>query len=104
MQLIMNLDELRIDSTRHQKKGLHFILASVIIWLLVGIIHSTKMSIEAKNFCRFSATTPLIPIAYAIAKMIKSDFTHKSNPLLLAYCLIQIPLLLPWYLPNGNWN
>ena len=33
----MSLDELRIDIAKKQKKGLPFICASVIIWLLILI-------------------------------------------------------------------
>jgi hypothetical protein len=77
----MNLEEMRVDSAIHQKKGLHFILASVLIWLAVSIIHSTKLPIETKNLYTFCATAPLMPIAFAISKIIKVDFTHKSNPL-----------------------
>lgn len=35
----MNLEELRLHCAIKQKKGLHFILASVIIWCAVLIVH-----------------------------------------------------------------
>ena len=41
----MNLDELRLDCAVKQKKGLHFILASIIIWFAVLIIHLTSLPI-----------------------------------------------------------
>jgi len=34
----MDLDLLRIDVSKMSKKGLHFILASVIIWCAVSVI------------------------------------------------------------------
>ena len=43
------LQELIKDCSRRQKKGLHFILASVVIWALLLVIHLTHLSIEQKN-------------------------------------------------------
>jgi hypothetical protein len=77
----MNLDEMRVDSAIKQKKGLHFILASVIIWTAVLVIHLTTLPILAKNLLTFCFTAPLMPLAYMISKIIKVDFTNKANPL-----------------------
>jgi hypothetical protein len=77
----MNLDEMRVDSAIKQKKGLHFILASVIIWTAVFVIHLTTLPILAKNLLTFCFTAPLMPLAYMISKIIKVDFTNKDNPL-----------------------
>lgn len=38
-KLVLGLKELRIDNIIKQKKGLHFILASIIIWGAVFGIH-----------------------------------------------------------------
>jgi hypothetical protein len=77
----MNLDEMRVDSAIKQKKGLHFILASVIIWTAVLIVHLTTLPILAKNLLTFCFTAPLMPLAFMISKIIKVDFTNKDNPL-----------------------
>ncbi|MFQ9186421.1 DUF7010 family protein [Agathobacter rectalis] len=31
----MNLEELKEDCSQKQKKGIHFIIASIVIWLLL---------------------------------------------------------------------
>lgn len=77
----MNLEELKIDCAIKQKKGLHFILASIVIWTLVAIIHITDLPILTKNMLTFSATAPLVPIAYFISKFINVKFSDKTNPL-----------------------
>ena len=77
----MNLDEMRVDSAIKQKKGLHFILASVIIWTAVLVVHLTTLPILAKNLLTFCFTAPLMPLAFMISKIIKVDFTNKDNPL-----------------------
>ncbi len=77
----MNLEELRLDCSIKQKNGLHFILASIIIWCAVWVIHLTSLPILTKNLFTFCCTAPLMPLAYMISKAIKVDFTNKENPL-----------------------
>lgn len=77
----MNLDEMRFDSAYKQKKGLHFILASIIIWTAVFLVHSTDLPILTKNLLTFCFTAPLLPLAFAISKLIRVDFSNKDNPL-----------------------
>jgi hypothetical protein len=77
----MNLDEMRFDSAYRQKKGLHFILASILIWTAVFIVHLTDLPILTKNLLTFCFTAPLLPLAFAISKVIRVDFTNKGNPI-----------------------
>nr|WP_269205802.1 hypothetical protein [Clostridium botulinum] len=63
------------------KKGLHFILASIIIWSILVIIHLTLLPSLTKNLLNFCATAPLMPLAFLISKIIKADFQSKENPL-----------------------
>lgn len=77
----MNLEKLRIDCAIKQKKGLHFILASIIIWGLVAVIHKLDMPILTKNLWTFCATAPLLPLAYGISKLIRVKFSDADNPL-----------------------
>ncbi len=73
--------ELREDCARKQKLGLHFIMASVIIWCAVAIIHATNLPIVTKNFFTLCCSAPLMPMAFGISKLIKVDFQNKDNPL-----------------------
>ena len=75
------LNELRRDCAKQQKKGLHFILASIIIWVAVWIVHLTDLPIETKNILTFCVACPLMPLAWMISKLIHVDFQGKSNPL-----------------------
>lgn len=101
----MNLDEMRLDCSIKQKKGLHFILASIIIWAAVTGIHLTSLPILSKNLLTFCFTAPLMPLAYMISRMIKVDFTNKGNPLTslgLLFSLNQMIYLLiaMWVYPT----
>ena len=93
----MNLSELKLDCATKQKKGLHFILGSIVIWALVAIVHMTELPILTKNMLTFCATAPLVPLAYFISRLIKVEFSDKKNPLNnlgLLFSLNQILYLL----------
>jgi len=101
----MNLEEMRFDCAVKQKKGLHFILASILIWAAVFAVHLSALPILTKNLLTFCFTAPLMPIAYMISKVIKVDFTHKSNPLtnlglLFSFNQILYLLIAMWVYPT----
>ncbi len=97
----MNLEEMRVNCASKQKKGLHFILASVIIWAAIFVVHFTSLPILTKNFLTFCFTAPLMPLAYMISKLIKVDFTNKENPLTNLGLLFSLNQLL--YLLIAMW-
>lgn len=77
----MNLNELRNDCSLKQKKGLHFIIASIIVWTAILCVHLIQVPILTKNLITFCCTAPLMPLSYLISKIIKVDFQNKDNPL-----------------------
>lgn len=77
----MSLEELKLDCINKQKKGLHFILGSILIWTIIAVIHQTDLPILTKNMLTFCATAPLVPIAYVISRLINIEFSDKNNPL-----------------------
>lgn len=77
----MNLDELRNDIAEKQKKGLPFICASVIIWLLILVVVSLKLPVQQQNILVFCCSCPLIPLAWGVGKIIRVDIFDKSNEL-----------------------
>lgn len=80
-ELFATVKKLRIDCAVRQKKGLHFIVASVLIWFGVLLIHASALPIENKNFYTFVCSAPLMPLAMMIAKLFHIDFKSKDNPL-----------------------
>ena len=97
----MNLDEMRLDGAIKQKKGLHFILASVILWSAVLAVHLTTLNILTKNLLTFIFTAPLMPLAFVISRIIKADFTNKDNPLTNLGVLFSVNQML--YLLIAMW-
>ncbi|MGE5740506.1 MAG: DUF7010 family protein, partial [Candidatus Aminicenantes bacterium RBG_16_66_30] len=60
---MLSLIELRTDCAIKQKRGLHFILASVVIWSAVLVVHLSRLPILTKNLLTFCCTAPLMPLA-----------------------------------------
>ena len=77
----MSLEELKKDCSIKQKKGIHFIIASVIIWGMVLVVQLTNLPMLTKNFLTFCCTAPLLPLSFLISKILKIQFQDKSNPL-----------------------
>ena len=93
----MDLNELRRDCAIKQKKGLPFIMASVLIWTGILCVHLTGLPIVTKNLLTFCCTGPLLPLAFGISKLIGVDFQGKDNPLTklgMIFTLNQILYLL----------
>lgn len=97
----MTLEELRIDCAIKQKKGLHFILASIIIWSAVLVVQMMDIPILTKNLYTFCCTAPLMPIAFFISKVINVDFQNKENPLTNLGVLFSVNQIL--YLLIAMW-
>lgn len=75
------MEELRNKIAIEQKKGLPFIITSIIIWLLISIVSVLNISIATKNLLVFCCSCPLLPISWIIGKIMKIDIFSKENPL-----------------------
>ena len=92
-----SLEQVKKACARGQKRGLHFIMASVIIWTLVFIVQLTKLPIETKNLLTFCCTCPLMPLAWMLSKPLGITFSDKENPLSplgIVLSVAQVPYLL----------
>ena len=76
-----DLETLRNEIVIKQKKGLPFIGASVVIWLLILIVIILDLPQDKENLLVFCCSCPLLPISWIIGKVIKVDIFDKSNPL-----------------------
>lgn len=77
----IDLENARLDCAIKQKRGLHFILSSILIWSMILVVQLLDISILRKNLLVFCCTVPLMPVAFIISKVIKVDFQNKENPL-----------------------
>ena len=90
----MELNDLIKDCAQRQKRGLHFIMASVVIWGLILAVQLTDLTIEQKNLFTFCCSAVLFPLAWGLSKVLKIDFEGKGNPLTKAGILFSINQML----------
>lgn len=96
-----NLDALRNDCIIKQKRGLHFIFTSVIIWIGILLVNLSPMPLLTKNLFTFVCTALLLPIAFLMSKLLKIDFQNKDNPLTVLGVLLSSNQIL--YLLIAMW-
>lgn len=78
----MTIDEMRTDLSSRTKRGISFILASIILWMGITVVWLLPIeNILMQNLLTFCCSAPLMPIAFAFSKLIKADFSVKDNPL-----------------------
>lgn len=77
----MSLDNLRDDIATKQKKGLPFIMASVVVWIFITVIAILNIDINLKNLLVFCCSIPMLPLAWLIGKKMKVDIFSNENPL-----------------------
>ena len=80
MNAKLDFKQLKTDMARKQRRGLHFILASVFIWILVACVHATGLDPLTKNLLTFCCTAPLVPFAWIISRFIGVEFSDKESP------------------------
>jgi len=91
------LEHIKRNCASNQRRGLHFIMASVIIWAMVAVVHFTHLPIGTRNLLTFVCTCPLMPLAWLISKPLGITFSDKDNPLSslgIVLSVAQIPYLL----------
>ncbi|MBQ9535755.1 MAG: hypothetical protein IJU78_07930 [Clostridia bacterium] len=77
----MSLNELKNDLAKKQKKGLPFICASIVIWLLILAVTALKLPVLRQNMLVFCCACPLMPLAWVMGKLMRVDIFDKSNEL-----------------------
>ncbi len=80
-ELTKSLKLLILDGSVKQKKGIHFICASMIIWTLIIIIFNLDMSQFSRNVLACWCSGLLMPSALLFSKIFHIDFQNKGNPL-----------------------
>lgn len=64
-----------------QKCGAHFISASLLIWIFIGVVNFLDMPQYYKNALSLYSSALLVPLALLFSKIYKIKFSDKDNPL-----------------------
>ena len=77
-----SLDSLKKENIEIQKKGLPFIMASVVIWMIIFILQLGDRAVYRTNVYTFMCSCLLMPLAFFFSGIIKADIFKKTdNPL-----------------------
>lgn len=77
-----DLRDLKRESIELQKRGLPFMMASVVLWAMITGIQMTALTTAQKNMGAFFCSVLLMPMAWLFAKFMKADlFAKKDNPI-----------------------
>ena len=99
---IDGLNALRKDAAIIQKRGLPFMMASVVLWTAITISRIVMTDVNAMNFFTFMVSGFLMPLASIFGKLMKADIYRKSNnPINRLGFLCNINQFL--YLPIAMW-
>ena len=95
---VERLNTLKKDVQRSQKKGLPFIMASVVIWGLIFIARLISKDLRTANLATFICCCLLIPMAFLFSKSLKAEIFRKTgnpiNGLIILSTLNQLLYLL----------
>ena len=79
---VHQLNKLKKDAQETMRKGLPFVLASVVIWILILAVQFISNDIRTVNLCTFVCCCLLMPLAILFARIVKADIFKKMvNPL-----------------------
>ncbi|MBQ9489083.1 MAG: hypothetical protein IJU80_04050 [Lachnospiraceae bacterium] len=74
--------ELKRDAQQMQRKGLPFMMASVVIWSLNEVLQCMNLGVERANFFTFVTTCLLMPLAFLFSRLLGSNIFQKTeNPI-----------------------
>ena len=79
---MLHLEALKKESQQAQKKGLPFIMSSVVIWVVILMVQLMDVSVVTRNLYTFMSCCLLLPLAFLFSKIIKADtFRKTKNPM-----------------------
>ena len=97
-----SLNELRKDASLIQKRGLPFMMASVLLWTAIMLSRIIMTNVNEMNFFTFCTSALLMPLASLFGKLLGADIYRKStNPINKLGFLCNINQFL--YLPIAMW-
>ena len=74
-------NQLRLELSIQAKNGMDFIIAATIIWLLIAFIWGLPYSAYDKSVLTFVIGGLLLPLAWGLSKLLKTNWKVPDNPL-----------------------
>ncbi len=76
-----NLSELKLEIQLEAKNGVDFIIAASIVWFGIYVIWTLDFPAYEKSIFTFIVGAILLPLAFGLSKVFKTNWKIKDNPL-----------------------
>ncbi|ALM06606.1 hypothetical protein SB49_01340 [Sediminicola sp. YIK13] len=76
-----DLNQLKLELSLKAKNGLDFILAATLIWLIITFVWTLPFSSYDKSVLTFIVGGLMLPLAFVMSKILKTQWKIKDNPL-----------------------
>ncbi len=87
----LQIEEAKRDAAIRGKKGVSFILAGTLVWILITIVfYIPNLTLETKNILMLIATGSMFPMAVAMSTLVKADWKLDGNPLNMLGLIINL--------------
>ena len=103
-----SFQEMRIEIILRNKNGINFILAASICWVIISLLWTSHIDSGMLVLYSFMATMPLLPLAWVLGKVFKTEWKIANNSLndlglwLNFAQLFYFPLLIVVLMKNHN--
>ncbi len=75
------MTQLRLELSVRAKNGIDFILAASIVWIAITYVWTLPYPSYNKSIITFMVGGVMMPLAILFSKLLKTEWTIKSNPL-----------------------
>lgn len=75
------MTQLRLELSVRAKNGIDFILAASIVWIAITYVWTLPYPAYNKSIITFMVGGVMMPLAILFSKLLKTEWTIKSNPL-----------------------
>ena len=76
-----NLAQLKAEIQTEAKNGIDFIIAASIVWLIITYLWTLDFSAYNRSVFTFMVGGVLLPLAFGLSKLLKTNWKVKDNPL-----------------------
>lgn len=78
---LKEMTQLRLELSVRAKNGIDFILAASIVWIAITYVWTLPYPAYNKSIITFMVGGVMMPLAILFSKLLKTEWTIKSNPL-----------------------
>lgn len=78
---LKEMTQLRLELSVRAKNGIDFILAASLVWIAITYVWTLPYPSYNKSIITFMVGGVMMPLAILFSKLLKTEWTIKSNPL-----------------------